>query len=59
MPPLEALPTPVEEVLRRGVQSLTSFTSSLLPALLVRLRRPGAGAAPAARQAIANFAAAL
>ena len=28
MPPLEALPTPVEEVLRRGVQSLISFTSS-------------------------------
>ena len=25
MPPLEALPTPVEEVLRRGVQSLISF----------------------------------
>ena len=31
MPPLEALPTPVEEVLRRGVQSLTSFTSSHPP----------------------------
>ena len=31
MPPLEALPTPAEEVLRRGVQSLTSFTSSHPP----------------------------
>ena len=31
MPPLEALPTPGEEVLRRGVQSLTSFTSSHPP----------------------------
>ena len=28
MPPLEALPTPVEEVLRRGVQSLISFGSA-------------------------------
>ena len=31
MPPLEALPTPGEEVLRRGVQSLISFTSSHPP----------------------------
>ena len=45
MPPLEALPTPAEEVLRRGVQSLTSFTSSHPPGFGVELngedsRRP-------------------
>ena len=28
MPPLEALPAPVEKVLRRGVQRLISFTAS-------------------------------
>jgi len=39
VPPLEALPTPGEEVLRRGVQSLISFTSSHLVAHRERLER--------------------
>ena len=38
VPPLEALPTPVEEVLRRGVQSLISFTIAAMLSKDLRMR---------------------
>ena len=54
MPPLEALPAPVEEVLRRGVQSLISFTTSAPPGPAWRCHQESQGLvrAPGARQGV-------